>query len=351
MTQNKILLEDFASVAERYDFSALKNSSVFITGSTGLLGSQLVLFLDYLNQTKDYGTKIYALVRSREKAERVFADAFGRVNCVCGDVLNLPQIPEPIDYVIHGASITSSKAFVEKPVEVIDILINGTKNVLEFVEQKKVKSFVYLSSLEIYGSFPNQKEIAIVKEDDSGYINSMSVRSSYSEGKRLCESLCRAYQSEYDLPVKVARLCQTFGYGVEYNDNRVFAQFARSVIENKDIVLKTKGETVRNYCYTSDAVSGILTVLLKGENGEAYNIANPNSTISIADMASLFCNLFEKSKSKVVFDLTDDVSKFGFNPVVKLQLNSSKLQALGWSANVGLSDSIRKLVAYMRGLK
>lgn len=347
MPQNKILHEDFAKVAKNYDFSALKNSSIFITGSTGLLGSQLVLFLDFLNQTQEFSINVIALVRSKEKAERVFGAAFERVKCVYGDVTNLPDVYEQIDYVIHGASITSSRAFVDNPVETIDIALNGTRNILNLAKTKSVKSFVYLSSLEVYGTFPFENCIKNVTENDCGYIDSMSVRSSYSEGKRLCETLCKSYQSEYGLPVKVARLCQTFGCGVEYNDNRVFAQFARSIIEKKNIVLKTKGETVRNYCYTSDAVSGILIVLLKGINGEAYNIANPDSTISISDMAALFCSLFKESKSKVVFDIAEDTSKLGYNPVVKLQLDSSKLQLLGWMPTVKLSDSIKKLVKYM----
>ena len=147
MTQNKILLEDFAEIAKNYDFSALKNSSVFITGSTGLLGSQLVLFLDYLNQIQNYGITINALVRSKEKAERVFSDAFVRVNCVYGDVLNLPEVSDKIDYVIHGASITASKEFINHAVETIDIAVNGTLNMLRFANEKKVKSFVYLSSM------------------------------------------------------------------------------------------------------------------------------------------------------------------------------------------------------------
>ncbi len=351
MAQNKILLADCAQVAKNYDFSALKNSSIFITGSTGLLGSQLVLFLDYLNQTCNYNIKIVALVRSKEKAERIFHETYNRVTCVYGDVLNLPKISEPIDYVIHGASITSSKAFVENPVEVIDIALNGTRNILNLARIKSVKSFVYLSSLEVYGTFSFEDGVKNVTEKDCGYIDSMSVRSSYSEGKRLCETLCKSYQSEYGLPIKVARLCQTFGCGVEYNDNRVFAQFARSIIEDKDIVLKTKGETVRNYCYTSDAVSGILTVLIKGKDGEAYNIANSSSTISIADMAALFCGLFKESKSKVVFDIAEDTSKLGYNPVVKLQLDSSKLQSLGWQASISLSEAIKNLVEYMRESK
>lgn len=348
MSINKILLEDFSQITKNYSFSELRNSSVLISGSTGLLGSQLVLFLDYLNQNLDYNTSIYALVRSKDKAFRIFGEAFERITCIYGDVLNFPEITNQIDYVIHGASITSSKAFVENPVEVIDVALRGTKNILEFAKKKNVISFIYLSSLEVYGSFPFEMGVKNVTEDDCGYLDSMSVRSSYSEGKRLCETLCKSYQSEYGLGLKVARLCQTFGYGVDYNDNRVFAQFARSVIENKDIVLKTKGETVRNYCYTSDAISGILTILLKGENGEAYNIANQNSTISIIDMAELYCRLYPESKSKVVFEVSEDINKFGFNPTVKLQLDSTKLQKLGWNACVSLADSIKRLVEYMR---
>lgn len=347
----EILQNDFSQIINKYDFSSLRNKSIFITGATGLLGSQLVLFLDYLNQVKKYGIHIFALVRAKEKAEHVFEEAINRITCFYGDVMNLPEIVESIDYIIHGASITASKAFVENPVEVIEVALDGTRNLLNLAKKKNVKSFVYLSSLEVYGTFIIDDGIKKVTEKDAGYLDSMSVRSSYSESKRLCETLCKSYQTEYGLPAKVARLCQTFGCGVDYNDNRVFAQFARSIIEKKDIILKTKGETVRNYCYTSDAVSGILTVLLKGKSGEAYNIANPDSTISIADMASLFCTTFEKSKSKVVFDLNNDNSKLGFNPVVRLKLDSTKLQSLGWDANVSLLDSIKRLVVFMEKSK
>ena len=176
----------------------------------------------------------------------------------------------------------------------------------------------------------------------------MSVRSSYSESKRMVENICASYASEYKIPIKVVRLCQTFGAGVEYNDSRVFAQFARSVIEGKDIILKTKGETVRNYCYTTDAVSGILMVLSKGNVGEAYNVANMDTTISIADMAELVCSLYSESGSKVIFDIAEDVEKLGYNPMVKLQLDSTKTVALGWHSKVDLKDMFKRLVSGMK---
>ena len=154
MQKTSILISDFALIAEKYDFDELRNSSIFITGSTGLIGSQLVLFLDYLNQNKDFGIKIYALCRSEDKAKRVFLDSYSRINCVMGDILDLPNITAPIDYVVHGASITSSKDFINHAVETIDTAVNGTLNVLRFANEKKVKSFVFLVAVQIL-SAPN----------------------------------------------------------------------------------------------------------------------------------------------------------------------------------------------------
>ena len=134
---------------------------------------------------------------------------------------------------------------------------------------------VYLSSLEVYGV--PQTEDGTVTETDYGYIDPLSVRSSYSEGKRMVECLCASYAKEYQVPVKVARLSQTFGAGVEYHDGRVFAEFARCAVEKRNIILHTAGNTLRTYCYTKDAVAALLTILVKGEVGSAYNVTNKNT--------------------------------------------------------------------------
>lgn len=322
----------------------LEKSSVLVTGSTGLLGSILVKSL-----LKNKNIKVYACYRNEDKFQSFFKNYFcDDLIPICSDILNLDISNLNIDYIVHGASITDSKTFVEKPVETLNIAIDGTRNLLNQCINKNIKSFVYLSSLEIYGTFYDSDDIKNVKENDSGYIDTMSVRSSYSEGKRIVENMCSSYCSEYKIPIKVARLCQTFGAGVLYNDNRVFAQFARAIIENKNIVLKTKGETVRNYCYTTDAVSGIITLLVKGNIGEAYNIANMKTTISIVEMANLLCSIYSDSKTKVIFELSEDATKLGYNPVVKLQLDSSKLQSLGWKANISLEEAFKRLIEYMR---
>lgn len=346
---NRMLDSDIEELIakERY-FVPLENTSILVTGSTGLIGSIIVKSLCAYAQKTRKRITVYASCRSREKFDEVFsAYKTDTLIPLVADITDLDISNIQLDYIIHGASITSSKLFVEKPVETINTALDGTKNLLKQCVDKKLKGFVYLSSLEVYGQFPECVGVKNVKEIDSGYIDPMAVRSCYSEGKRMVENMCKAYEREYCVPVKVARLCQVFGAGVLSSDNRVFAQFARSIIEHKDIILKTQGETVRNYCYTADAVTGILTVLVQGTVGEAYNIANMDTTISIADMAVLFCKLFPESQSKVVFDIAENIEHLGYNPVVKVQLDSAKLQSLGWQPSVHLDEMINRLVKGM----
>lgn len=345
---NRILLEDMKYIADNdmVPWSKYVGKSIFITGATGLIGSQIVLAVDKYNELHDGNIEIYALARNRKKAEKLFAECTENVKIVVGDMTGEIGIAGDVDYVIHGASMTSSKDFVDLPVETIMTGINGTNNILSFAKEKKVDGFIYLSSLEAYGVTDPEKKTIL--ETDSGYINQLVPRSSYSEGKRMAECLCISYASEYGVPVKIARLCQTFGPGVVYSDNRVFAQFAKSSIEEKDIVLKTTGETFRNYCYTRDAVTGILKVLADGKEAEVYNIANPDTGISICDMAKLVTDTISEGRIKVVFDIAEDVSKLGYGPTIKISLDTTKLEKLGWRAEVGLEESYRRMIEYMK---
>lgn len=349
LSDDKILQSDLDSIIKNdsIDWNMLKNKTVLVTGATGLIGSQIVMTLLNASAEKELNITVLAAVRNKEKAEKIFKYANAEsLNYIVQDIIEPFSVDSSIDYIVHGASMTGSKDFVDYPVETIKTALQGTENILNLAKEKNVKGMIYLSSLEIYGvvDFGIEK----VTEDMSGTIDSMSVRSSYSEGKRMVECLCAAYASEYNIPIKVARLCQTFGPGVSYKDNRVFAQFARSIIEGIDIVLKTDGSTERNYCYIRDAINGILTVILKGRSGEAYNIANKDTLITIRGMAEMLIKMYPKSGSSLRFDIAEDITKLGYNPKVKMNLDTSKLEALGWSAEVGLDEMFDHLIKSMQ---
>ena len=345
---DNILLEDINYIARSsdIDWDELRNKVILITGATGLIGSQIVLALDRYNRLYDGKIQVYALARNQKKAEKIFKECSDCVSIVVGDIRENINIAGNVDYIIHGASMTSSKEFVDYPVETILTGMDGTNNVLSFARKKQIKGMVYLSSLEVYGVTGSEK--VSVKENEYGYIDQLLPRSSYSEGKRMAECLCISYGNEYNLPIKIVRLSQTFGPGVAYTDNRVFAQFARCAIEGQNIVLKTKGETYRNYCYTRDAIIGILCVLLRGSVNEAYNIANKKTGISIKDMALIVAHDIAKDHIKVVFDLSDDVSKLGYGPTIKIALNTEKIEKLGWKAEVNLKDAFERMIQSVR---
>lgn len=317
--------------------------TILITGATGLIGSNLVRF--FLDKSE---YDIVACVRNVEKFNSIFTKEVctGRINTVKSDLCS-PVIYEGcVDYIIHCASITSSKDFVEKPVETINISFDGTRHMLELAREKQVKGFVYLSSMEVYGT-PNGDEL--ITENFGTDLNTMDVRSSYPEGKRMCEALCKAYQSEYGVPVRIARLTQTIGADIEYNDKRVFAEFARCVIEGKDIVLKTKGETKRSYVYVSDAVNAIYKILIDGQDGEAYNVANKSTYCSIYEMANLVAERCADSSISVRI-CEENIEKYGYAHTLHMNLDTSKIEALGWKPEIGLEEMFTKLIHEMRRL-
>lgn len=344
--QTNVLNEDLMRIANSdIPFNKLDGKVVFVTGATGLIGSQFIKSIVCYNKVNDTNIKVIAFARSEEKAKSVLGD-LENVEILVGDINNKISYSGNVDYIIHGASATSSKFFVEHPVETIFTAIDGTKNILEFAKEKNVESFVYLSSLEVYGTPDGSKEK--IGENDYGYIDPLSIRSSYSEGKRMVECLCCSYASEYGVPVKIARLSQTFGAGVDYNDGRVFAEFARCSIEKRDIVLHTQGNTVRTYCYTTDAISAIAYIAVYGEVGSAYNVTNPDTACSIKEMAQLVCDIFPEADIKVAIDIPEDVNSFGYNPEMIIKLDSSRLECLGWKAQVGIEEMFKRLIESMR---
>lgn len=342
--QNPILKEDLESVAENFkEQEFFKNSSVLITGATGLIGSLLVKSLAFINRRYSLNMQIIPFVRNERKTKEVFGSLLDRedITLCIGDITDKIKIDKKVDYIFHTASVTTSKTFVEKPVDTINVAIDGTRNLFEFAREVSAKSVVYVSSMEAFGITDPKKEK--IREEDLGYIDILSVRSSYSEGKRICETISAAYASQYGLPVKIARLAQTFGAGVSTEDNRAYASFTRSALKGEDIVLHTTGESVGNYCYTSDAITALIKILCHGKTGEAYTVVNEQTSMKIKDVATLVSKTVSDGKSKVVFDIPKSALTYGFAPDVTMKLSSEKLRTLGWEPKVDLTEMFKRL--------
>ena len=317
-------------------FLDLKDSAVLITGATALIGSMLIRTILAANAKYSCGIKIIGQIRNTEKARAIYGEQYN-------DVEFVSDCHVKCDYIIHTASPTNSKFFIEHPVETIKSSIESIIKVLEIAKSNDA-SMVYLSSMEQYGIpyEPGQR----MTEDKIGIIDHLNVRSSYSESKRLCECLCASYAAEYDVNVKIARLAQTFGAGVPLTDNRMPMQFARSVVEKTDIVLHTEGKSISNFVYLTDALTGILTTLIKGERGQAYNICNDKETKSVRKIAELVSNDVADGTIGVQ---TEKKGNMGYAPDVTMYLDSGKLRNLGWTAEIGMVEAYKRLIEYLGG--
>ncbi|MDE6265430.1 MAG: NAD(P)-dependent oxidoreductase [Paramuribaculum sp.] len=334
---NSIIAKDLKQFTATFDLAGdIENTTFIVTGATGLIGSTIIRCLIALNRS----IRIYAPVRDIEKAKEMFPDN-PDIILMEGDLLDFDYtLCKDVDYIIHCAAPTASKFFVDHSVETIRTIVFATNRILDFARQNPVKSIVYLSSMEVYGQIVDENPIT---ENVQGHVNPLQLRSSYPMAKRLAENLCCAYASEYALPVKIARLAQTVGAGVGKTDNRAITQFIKLALAGKDIILHTTGQSTNPICYTVDAVSAILYILMRGENGNAYNVANEANYTSVFDLAQLIKRTINPDID-VTIELND---RMGFPPTTHLRLSCDSLHALGWKAHYSLEDVVTRLAAYL----
>lgn len=325
------------------DWENLRNKIFFISGGTGLVGTVFVDMLCFLNETFNLSLKIIVASRTIETFNKYFK---GRkeVCFIQQDVSKPFSFNEKIDYIIHLASNTHPKTYSTQPISTITTNVLGTINLLEIAKNNPGCRFLLLSSVEIYGENQN-KLLNKFTENDFGYINCNTVRAGYNESKRCSEALACAYNSECNIDFVIARLCRCYGPTLLKTDTKALSQFIFNSLKSENIVLKSKGNQKYSYIYVADACTSLITILLNGKTGEAYNISDSGSDIQLKKLAAICADI---GNSKVIFNLPTEEEKKGYSKATKAVLDSTKLQQLGWKACYNIAEGIKRTITILK---
>lgn len=336
---NAVREEDFRQIISKIPYEECEGQTFLITGANGFLASYVTDTLMYMKRN-DYIKKctVLALCRNREKAERVFEEWLGDedFHLLIQSVEDKIIYEGKIDYIIHAASCSTTHLFESNPADIMKANIIGSYNLLELARQKEVKGFLFFSSGAVYG----EADIDERQENETYTIDYLNPKNSYAVGKRAGEALCSAYWKQYHVPAKGVRISHTYGPGIDLNDGHVYSDFARSIIEYKDLIIKGDGLASRPFCYVSDAVCAFFLILFCGNGGEMYNMANSAMNVTIKELADLLTQeAFPDRELQVVVEQ----SATG-KTAHKVKINTEKLNGLGWKSEINLVEGFKRVV-------
>lgn len=331
-------MEDLRRVLAVKGVERLRGKSVLVTGATGLLGVHLIDALMALGEVT-----VIAVGRSRERAagrlgEHLSSPLFRFVE---QDVQKAFSEDITADYIIPLASNTHPLAYSQYPAETMLINLKGAEHALELARRCGA-TVLYPSTVEVYG---NARGDDMFTEDYTGQLNLSTSRACYSESKRSCEALCQSYAAEYGVKVRIARLSRVFGPTMLMSDTKASSQFIRKALDGEDIVLKSEGNQFFSYTYATDAVAAMLHIMLNGEDGTAYNIANDNCNVHLRDFAGLCAELCGRD---VVFDLPSESERKGYSVAVNAILDTTSLRTSGFSPSYTMRDAVARTIHILK---
>ena len=308
--------------------------NILVTGSTGLIGGCLVDLLMHYSQCN-----VYALGRNNQRASKRFNEyrENNRFHFLQHDICAPLDLDIDFDYIIHAASNASPNFFQQQPVEVMRSNMEGLCHLVEYGIHHNMRRMVYVSSGEVYGECSD----SVFTETSSGYIDILSPRSCYPSSKRAAETLCTSYCQEYGCEIVIARPCHTYGPFFTESDNRVYAQFIRNVLRGENIVMKSLGQQYRSWIYVVDCAAAILLLLERGHSGEAYNIANEESNITIRQLAEKTAAIADR---KVIIDACEEGNT---TPISHAVFSTQKLESLGWHPLFTIEEGLRHTIDAM----
>ena len=346
-SQNTLYLNDIHTIVSTdFPWERLSNSSILISGASGMIGTVLVDVLMERNRLYHENISVYAMGRTFEKAQIRFKDYlddhfFHTLIC---DVNTCSSLEEHFDYIFHCASNTHPRAYASDPIGTIMTNVLGTEQILKLAVKSKSRRVLFLSSVEVYGE--NRGDVEQFDEGYCGYINCNTLRAGYPEGKRTGEALCQAYIKSHQLDVVIPRISRVFGPTMLPSDSKALSQFIKKAVSNEDIVLKSEGTQYYSYTYAPDAVSALFYLLFFGSNGEAYNIADTNFDIQLKNLANILANIAHR---KVVFELPDALEASGYSKATVARLDPTKISRLGWKPQNTLAEALEKTVTILKG--
>jgi len=240
-----------------------------------------------------------------------------------------------IEYVFHLASPASPVDYYKFPLETMLVNSLGTLNMLELARKQDAK-FLLASTSEVYGDPEEHPQ----REDYWGNVNPVGKRSCYDESKRFAEALSMVYFRKYGVGVKIARIFNTYGPRMRKDDGRAVPNFITQALQGKDITVYGDGNQTRSFCYVSDMVEGIETVMFKAKAGDVFNLGNPEE-FKIIEFARLVKEL-TGSESNIVFkDLPEDDPK-------KRRPDITKAKKLGWEPKTDIKTGLEKTIEWFR---